>query len=202
MGNEQSVTKATAAVTVVSSPVLDSNKKSNNQVKQKSLLTRSQSIRNTLEQDASPSHQSQQEQASTIPKAIPSYLPRNMTQGQPGGIVMPRYHHHHHNSHSATTTDIRSGEASPQYGFYVNITPPSPPMYAPKKPSCNSMASTAASSVTSATTTSPPPQARTTNPIFQGLMQRQQQQQNGRAHHHTSHRTSSPPTPCFPTAPL
>ena len=140
-------------------------------------MTRSRSVRKRLETPSSSLKKKHQ------------YIPR--MDRHKNGLVMPTYGN---NVHPPTSVP---GEYSPQYGFYVNLTPPSPGMYAS---STTSMASTAASSTgtsedspTITTQKASQPQ-RPPNPIFQGLVLRQQQQQYAKG------RTTE--TACFPAAPL
>ena len=86
-------------------------------------MTRSRSVRKRLETPSSSLKKKHQ------------YIPR--MDRHKNGLVMPTYGN---NVHPPTSVP---GEYSPQYGFYVNLTPPSPGMYAS---STTSMASTAASS--------------------------------------------------------
>lgn len=95
-------------------------------------MSRSRSIRKQLEENQMHALRTSNEK---------SYLPKMNNQGH--GVAMPTMHglpHQHH-------TNNNGGIESPQWGWYTNLTPPSPEMYSSnplhkKQPSSSSTAST------------------------------------------------------------
>ena len=110
-------------------------------------MTRSRSIRHQLEENQL--HAARDK----------SYLPRMTPHG--GGVVMPTMHNHPHHA-----PGVNGGIESPQWGWYTNLTPPSPEMYTgysyPKKPSTASVTSSEGNKPKRPSCTKP-------NPIFQAL---------------------------------
>lgn len=121
----------------------------------KSALSRSRSVRDNASSlvdrscDGRPSH----------------YLPKSITRRSHGGIVMPNM--------SRKTEVNSSGEYSPQWGWYINTTPPTQEVYAKNVPK---QMETSGSTVSTGTTTTGASFASTSvvvvgepNPIFQNL---------------------------------
>jgi hypothetical protein len=120
-------------------------------------MTRSQSIRKRLEENEDHQRRSSRDK---------SYLPRmNNSQGQSSGIVMPTMHA---NPHSNAGGAIES----PQWGWYMNLTPPSPNYTNhPLQKKQNTTANTSQASTASISSYESSPKRPTTKPnlIFQKL---------------------------------
>jgi hypothetical protein len=120
-------------------------------------MTRSQSIRKRLEENEDHQRRSSRDK---------SYLPRmNNSQGQSSGIVMPTMHA---NPHSNAGGAIES----PQWGWYTNLTPPSPNYTNhPLQKKQNTTANTSQASTASISSYESSPKRPTTKPnlIFQKL---------------------------------
>lgn len=69
-------------------------------------------------------------------------------------------------------------EQSPQWGFFVRTTPPTPQMYYPRPPSRHNTGGSQGSTASSLSSTStlptsmPPPSSTQPNPVFQGLQEK------------------------------
>mmetsp|Transcript_11763 Transcript_11763/g.22528 ORF Transcript_11763/g.22528 Transcript_11763/m.22528 type:complete len:153 (-) Transcript_11763:140-598(-) len=130
---------------------------------QGSMMTRSRSIRHQLEENQAHVHRRDK-----------SYLPRMGPQG--GGVTMPTMQDNQ--PHGA------GGIESPQWGWYTNLTPPSPEMYTsnPLHKKHNNVSSTSTASTASDGSAPMSPQCSKPNPIFQSLPSQRQKNQTGRAH--------------------
>lgn len=127
-----------------------------------SMMTRSRSIRHELEENPARTHGRDK-----------SYLPRMTPQG--GGVVMPTMRD--------TQPPGGGGMDSPQWGWYTNLTPPSPEMYTSnplhcKKHTNSSSASTAPTASDAAA--SKRPSCSKPNPVFQSLPSQRQKNQTVR----------------------
>ena len=129
---------------------------------QGSMMTRSRSIRHQLEENQALAHRRDK-----------SYLPRMGPQG--GGVAMPTMRDNQ--PHGA------GGTESPQWGWYTNLTPPSPEMYTsnPFHKKQNNVSSTSTASTASDASTAPmPTSCNKPNPIFQSLPSQRQKNQTAR----------------------
>ena len=114
-------------------------------------MTRSRSIRAQLQENHAP-----RDKASYLPRMAPH-----------GGVKMPSMnpHHHHHQTANA------GGIESPQWGWYTNLTPPTPEMYTshPLQKKHNNPSSGSTVSTSSETSKPKRPSSTQPNPIFQSL---------------------------------
>lgn len=125
----------------------------------RSAMRRSRSVRSDVS-DVS-------EQAATDKSETLRYLPNGLS-GAHNGLLMPTrpYHSHYQNHH-----DNMGGVESPQWGWYITTTPPTPEMHqsphmTASKKSDSTIQSSDSSSTTQSTTEACVP---TTNLVFQGL---------------------------------
>jgi len=127
---------------------------------QGSMMTRTRSIRHQLEENQAHSHRRDK-----------SYLPRMAPQG--GGVVMPTMRDNQ--PHGG------GGIESPQWGWYTNLTPPSPEMYTSnpfhKK---HNISSTSTASTASDASAPMSHSCSKPNPVFQSLPSQRQKNQTGR----------------------
>ena len=128
---------------------------------QGSMMTRSHSIRHQLEENPEHTHRRDK-----------SYLPRMPAQG--GGVIMPTMRDNHQ-PHGAGAGGIES----PQWGWYTNLTPPSPEMYTsnPFHKNHNNTSTTSTASTASDASAPKRPPCTKPNPIFQSLPSQRQKNQ-------------------------
>lgn len=120
-------------------------------------MTRTRSVRHQLEENTSSSSRDNK-----------SYLPRMTPHG--GGVVMPTMHNHHPHPPSSSSA-LNGGIDSPQWGWYTNLTPPSPQMYTAHAYPKRGVSSASVTSSDGSNNNNKPkrPSCTKPNPIFQSL---------------------------------